>query len=554
MSIVKEMLNVAKIANSKNDSMLVINRQSGQGTSNDISTNNVIIPGNQIPFSTMQAMYSGSDIARKIASKLPTDALKKGVLVDCLNDELSAELLMQLDDLQAVQNITTAGIWARNFGGCLVIIGIDDGRAPDEPVDFENINEIYSLDAVDRRWAFPITWDDDPMSRNYGQPLTYQVQPYYGFQVKPSIIHRDRLIVCEGLLTTPDEKVKRNWWDLCIYDLILPIINDFNSAYSYAINIMNKSTQGVFKLKNLTEALSGLNADMVQQRWNVVDTFRSIYKSIIIDADTEDFTYQETSLNGWDKMLESYMIRLSAAADMPVTVMMGQSPTGLSATGESDLRQWYSNVKAYQYQYLKPKFEYLVKLLLKAKKVDEPKKWSIIFPDVYESTPSEITAKRTAVATIDKSNIEAGIFSAEEVALFRSEPGGYDRDMTLTVIGKIERDIKQKEKLAAVMANPVQPIKDPEVKEEIKDPAENEIVDETASLENKELQLIRNLASKMTELGFEKCAHNRANYCPNCKISKTREPMIDEDGNQSFKTTWHATSDLEKPHKEENDV
>lgn len=477
--MIKDMINTAKIVNEQkklndsiNDSKLTINRVSGQGTQTDISIHTLNIPGQQIPYNTMVALFSGSDICRKIVSKLPTEAFKQGIDIEMQNKELASELVMQLDDMAAVLAFQKAAIYARNFGGSLIIMGIDDGRDPNEPVNFDKIKRIYSMDVVDRRWCFPIEFDQDPYSPFYGEPLTYQVQPYSGFTVKPQIIHRDRLIRFDGFLTTDDEKAKRNWWDLCIYDFILPIINDFDSVYNLSVNQMNKSTQGVFKVKNLTEALSGLTASLAQSRFDIVDAFRSVYRSIVIDADNEEFTYEESSLANWDKMIESFIIRLASAADMPVIVLTGNSLSGgLSSSSEADLRLWYSSVKAYQRQYLKPRFEYLIKLIMASKKIEEPGKWSVVFPDLYEPTPSELTAKRKATAEIDNICINAGVFSAEEVALFRSQPGGYDKDMTLTDLGKVEREAKVLAKSGQILAEPATAqIKDPEIteKEEVK--------------------------------------------------------------------------------------
>lgn len=462
MSMIKEMLNISKIAaeasaSSKNDSMIVINNKTGVGTGADNSLYTQIIPGNQIPNQVQQALFHGSDLARKMVSKLSQDALKKGVYVKMDDAKLASKIKMKLDDLNSIEKFCNAGIFARNFGGSVIVLGIDDGRDSSVEVDYKNIKGIYSLDVIDRRWVYPAEYDQNPMSKTYGEPSVYEVYNISMQDIRPSFIHRSRLIVFNGLLTTDDEKLKRNSWDICLYDLILPILNDFNAAYSYTIAAMNKSTQGVFKIRNLNEQLTSMNDASIQKRWDIVDKFRSIYRSIVVDADSEEFEYVEANLTGFEPILQNYMIRLSAAADMPVTVLMGQSPAGMSATGESDLRLWNSNVSAYQQQVLKYKFEYLCKLIMLSEGIEAPEIWDIEFPSPYESTPSEITERRKAVSEIDSKAIASGIFTAQEVAIFRSQPGGYDMDMTLTNLGKLTREKQVTETYKKELTDPIQP-------------------------------------------------------------------------------------------------
>ena len=47
-------------------------------------------------------------------------------------------------------------------------------------------------------------------------------------------------------------------------------------------------------------------------------------------------------------MIQEFATLVSAAADIPTTRLFGRSPAGMSATGESDLRNYYDRVKTVQ--------------------------------------------------------------------------------------------------------------------------------------------------------------------------------------------------------------
>ena len=60
----------------------------------------------------------------------------------------------------------------------------------------------------------------------------------------------------------------------------------------------------------------------------------------------------------------------ASAADIPVTRLLGQSPAGLSATGDSDTRNYHDMIAARQELDLRPQLERLDALLLRSAGVD----------------------------------------------------------------------------------------------------------------------------------------------------------------------------------------
>ena len=82
----------------------------------------------------------------------------------------------------------------------------------------------------------------------------------------------------------------------------------------------------------------------------------------------EDYTRTEVgALTGVADLLTKNLLLLSGAAEIPVTVLMGQSPAGLSATGESDVRWFYDRTKSAQERVLLRRHRRVVRVLLAAK-------------------------------------------------------------------------------------------------------------------------------------------------------------------------------------------
>lgn len=100
---------------------------------------------------------------------------------------------------------------------------------------------------------------------------------------------------------------------------------------------MTDAAQGVFKLKGLHSAVASNRNDELLKRMELVDMSRSISRSILLDAEDEDFRRDSYSFAGVPEVLEKMMLRLASAARLPVSLLMGQSPAGMNATGKAIL-------------------------------------------------------------------------------------------------------------------------------------------------------------------------------------------------------------------------
>jgi phage-related protein (TIGR01555 family) len=102
----------------------------------------------------------------------------------------------------------------------------------------------------------------------------------------------------------------------------------------------------------------------------------------IIDTG-EEYKRESVSVAGLPELLERLMLRLAAAGGMPVSLLMGQAPSGLNATGDSDIRWFYDHVAAMQKKSLKSALVQIYTVIMSAKdgptKGKVPENWDIAF-------------------------------------------------------------------------------------------------------------------------------------------------------------------------------
>jgi phage-related protein (TIGR01555 family) len=192
-------------------------------------------------------------------------------------------------------------------------------------------------------------------------------------------------------------------------------------------------------------------SNTLQNRMAVVDAARSVARALVIDAEGEDFQYVPRNAAGIDKLLEMTWLRLAAAARMPVTRLMGQSPSGMNATGASDLRFWYDTVRASQRHELKPRLERIVNLAAKNVEGVDPGVWEVNFPSLWQMSEKEEAEVKKIVAETDKIYTDSGVVLPEEVTISRWGSGAYSSEMDLDLEARhavLEAELDRLEKEA----------------------------------------------------------------------------------------------------------
>jgi len=368
----------------------------------------------------LENMYHDNDIAARVCDAIPDHILRQGfdiiVGTETYSDDLEDlrdnnedqvkyadqvnKLLMQLDELEAKEKITDALVWANVFGGCAIYVGVDDGRAQDQPIDMNNIKNVTFLKVVDKRYIFPTQFYEDPLDPKFAQPLIYTVFPASNtladvtLQNYEAQVHESRIIPFYGTRTSNRRSRENRGWAESILQKLDEVLRQFSVSWQSTAHLMQDAAQAVFKMYGVVESMSANMPDYRANRLADMDMNRSNVRTILVDAELgEDFRRDTYSFNGIPQILELFMSRLAAAVDIPVTLLFGISPGGLNATGESEMRIFYDRIKAAQKYKVKPKIEYILRLLMLARKGPMKGKefdvWSVSFPSPWQSTDLE---------------------------------------------------------------------------------------------------------------------------------------------------------------------
>ena len=382
-------------------------------------------PREQLPDATLQALYEQDGFAARIIDCVPEEGLRQGLTVTTGDEAADALLAATLERLGAQEKLTEAWCWGRLYGGGALFVGADDGQDPRERLDLTRVSSVRFLTVLEARDLTPAKWVTDPLDPRFGDVETYHLaRSGGGGGNEHREVHVSRLVRFFGARTTQRRRAQLKGWGMSELQRVYDRLQQFNATYAAVGELLQDGSQGVFKVKDLFGMMAQDASGALKQRLELLDLSKSVARSILVDADSEEYQRVESSaMSGYPDTLDRFALLLAGAAGIPVTILMGQAPAGLSATGDSDIRWFYDRVRTQQQSTLRPRVMRLARILCAAKDGPTsgaiPAKLSVTFPPLWQLTDTEKAELRSKQGTTDVAYITAGVLTPEEVAVSR---------------------------------------------------------------------------------------------------------------------------------------
>lgn len=420
----------------------------------------------RLSYQTCMAAYQSSWLAAKIVDKPADDMTREGWDFEVTDkNDLGDELEDYLEDLDAPCRIEQALKWQRLFGGALVLIGANDGQEDlSKPINEATLQSIDYLNVFDPSEARVVTYQDNPAEECYGEPLMWMIQPTILGQERPrddlkpgeakmmqgnllipamQYIHASRVYAFPGtvvsrrfLQQTVNPGMNRGWGDGVLARCI-KLIRDFEGAWDGAAFQLREFSQAIYSIQGLAQSLladkGAVGNSYIQRRMRSIEMSRSMIRAVMLDKDGESFERADSTLAGVADTLREFASVLAAAADIPVSILMGTQGGGLGASGagSNDIQNWYASIKSRQQKVVKPFLMYLAKLISKCADGPEvpmkpdregdmqPKGIKVHFRSLYQLTDQELSVMYGQMALADQIYQTMGTISNEDIAQAR---------------------------------------------------------------------------------------------------------------------------------------
>lgn len=377
------------------------NTLTGIGTDRDkVNATGFTFDGS-LGFSIVEELFHNDDVSSRICSLLPELAFGQDF---CLDDD---KLETDMEELGACEAFENAAVFARAYGGAAVLCGMSgDMNTPAR-------GAVESLMVLDRWSLFPKQWYKS--GPKFGKPEIYSIgMPAaadtmgVGLPIEGSDVHESRLVVFPGARTSPRKKYANSWWDDSVLQRCYQVVQSYGITWASVVHLLQDAAQGVYSIKELWSMLLA-SKDIVLQRMQQVDEQRSSGKAILLDADNEKFERAMTPFNSIPELIDRLTERVSSAAETPLTVLMGSSPAGMNATGQSDLEIWYGKGRKYRTRVGEPAIKQLAALM----GAKTPPK--ITWPAFWLPTAKEVAEEHYSNAQADQVYLVNRVVTPDEI-------------------------------------------------------------------------------------------------------------------------------------------
>lgn len=391
-----------------------------------------------------EQLYSGDELASRIVDIVPDDAMRKWIEPAGYSKGVLKEVTKRLTALDARGSCERAWKWGRAFGGALQYI-VTDCVDPAQPYEPKN-EKVLSLREMSRYDLRILTTDieTDFGSPNYGQPNIYYLNVQVGTNVKLYPIHYTRLIRYDGKMVPRRTYIRNNYWHDSVLQRLFNVIRNYQTSNDAAAGMLQDFSVGVIKMKDLANFMSSGKENIVKRRVEMMNYSKSTINALLLDSDTEEFTDLSRNVTGLPEMLDHMARRFVAATDIPHTKLLGESPDGSNATGNSTTQLWYQTVEAEQNNYLRPRLNQLMAAVF----YDMPE-LTYKFNKLHQLTETEEGDLRNKNANTDSLYINDGVLDPTEVAKSRFGGDEYGNEITLDmearkagVIGGISKPLE----------------------------------------------------------------------------------------------------------------
>lgn len=374
----------------------------------------------------LRALWLANDMGSNIVEKFAAEQVRKWLDVKVEGDKEAGEAFdARLEELGAQRKFQQALEFERAYGGSAILVGVNDRSdlaGLVEPLHEDRIQSVDYLNVFEARDLPALEYYDNPLEAKYGEVKIFGLTPrLLGLSGTGLIaVHESRLLVFDGSPISLEDRIANRGWGDSVLNRCHGAIRDLGLSWESAAALLQDFAQAVFKIKGLAEAVGNDRDELVIKRLQLMDISRSALRGIALDADGEDFERKPTPISGLAEILDRLCNRLAAAARMPVTLLMGQSPAGLNATGDSDIRWFYDLIESLQKNRVRPQVEKLVRILALTKNGPtngvEPENWSIEFRPLWQLDAVQESTIRVNIATADEKNIANGVYSPEEAS------------------------------------------------------------------------------------------------------------------------------------------
>jgi hypothetical protein len=236
-----------------------------------------------------------------------------------------------------------------------------------------------------------------------------------------------------------------DYWGQSVIERLYDRMLAYDTVTSGTANLIQRAHLRHVGIEGLRDILSAGG----QAEQNLLTMFRYVRELQTSEGLTlldkqDELSYQSYSFGGLDNVLLQFGQQLSGACGIPLVRLFGQSPSGMSATGESDLRNYYDTISANQESTLRSGFDKILSVLYRSTfGQPSPSEMDFDFRPLWQMNDTEKATLAKTVAETVQIAVDMGVMdlanAAREFSAISAESGIFS-SMTAEVIAGLDEE------------------------------------------------------------------------------------------------------------------
>ncbi len=389
----------------------------------------------------LEAAYRGSWIVGQVIDTVAEDMTKAGIEITTNEDNSDInDLTTKMSRLQIWQSLCSLKKWSRLYGGAIAVLQIE-GQALGTPLDIATVtkDQFKGLVVFDRWQLNPVLNRVIKSGPFMGLPEYYQIvnNPVSNEPTAPTatgeiMVHYSRCIRGVGIELPYFQAITEMMWGESVLERMWDRLISFDGSTMSCANLIERANNRTIGVENLREiiAAGGKAQQGLESMFEMMRSFQNNEGLTIMDKN-DTYTSTAYSFAGLSDMMLQFGQQLAGASGIPLVRLFGQSPAGLSATGDADLRTYYDNINSQQESTLRTGIDLILKVMWQSTfGKPAPKDLEFSFTPLWQMSALDkatiaktnaetilgveeagVISQKTALMELRKSASETGVFS-----------------------------------------------------------------------------------------------------------------------------------------------
>lgn len=361
----------------------------------------------------LENAYRGSWIVGAAVDVIAEDMTRAGIDIHGSMDPKDIQQLnAAMTRLGLWQSIAECTKWARLYGGAIIFINVH-GQDPSSPLNLDTIAKGQGIDfRVFNRWELvPTLVDIVEDGYDWGLPQYYDLIANIATGTPSNIrLHHTRVVRQVGIELPIWQKITEQFWGESVVERFWDRLIAFDAATQGASQLMSKAYLRTVGIDGLREILAagGQAEENLAKMFHQMRYLQNNEGITLLDKN-DNFEATSYGFMGIPDTILQFGQQISGALGIPLVRLFGQSPAGLSSTGESDLRNYYDNIIMLQESRLRRGLSLMLHALCRTLFGRVPEDFDFEFTPLWQTSAKE----RADIAAVTTAAVvqayEAGI-------------------------------------------------------------------------------------------------------------------------------------------------